>query len=421
MKKIIIFDLLLIGDIINAAHIAASLKDSFNNVTVDVLTYKSNKDVTETLPFFNQKYYIDRGKILKVCNNAENSILKKFSFLESQIKELTVNDYDLLINFTNNKISAIIASIINSKKIVGAVLDENKILTVQGENSWIKYFNDFVTTDYYNSFQYIDVFKKAIGIDPALVKDGVVEKDTFKKDSNKKYFCMKTITSEVNKNWDDNKYIDTARAIIEKTGYSCLLLGVEKEKKYLEWMRDEISLDTKIGIYSFKELIPILSNAKFVIGGDTGILHLASMLKTKTITISLGPGTYFKSTPYGEGNIILYPKEKCYPCRHLVKCSYSMKCRSNIGSKDVLDAIFKGKIKSFKCGALKTYFDEDGFLSYENINEVFDREKNTKYLRLRKIFKEYLDEKDLNSYNFNELKSIITQKKILKNKHVNYC
>ena len=408
--KIIIVDLLLIGDIVNAAHVAVALKKHYKEATIDILTYKNNQEVTKIFSCFTKGFYLDRNKFFEECINSDVSVLKKIDFINSELKSLMEEEYDLAINFTNNKMCSIICSLITAKEKIGAVLEENKILTIKGKNPWIKYFNDFVTGNYYNSFQYVDVFKRALEVYGPAKKNSILDKTSCQKQYERKYFALKITTSEVNKNWGEEQYIEVAKGIISKTGYDCLLLGVEKEKKQLEIIKEKIGKQAKTGLYSFNELVSVLGEAEIVIGGDTGILHLAAALNTKTVTIAIGPGTYFKSTPYGSDNIILYPKEPCYPCKHLATCRFGVKCRFNIRPKDVINSIFKRTFCNPDCGGVLTYFDKDGFLSYKNINSAIEERVYSGYLETRSVLKKYLNNRTLKEYDFKELENILIDK-----------
>ena len=114
--KIIIVDLLLIGDIVNAAHVAVALKKHYKEATIDILTYKNNQEVTKIFSCFTKGFYLDRNKFFEECINSDVSVLKKIDFINSELKSLMEEEYDLAINFTNNKMCSIICSLITAKE-----------------------------------------------------------------------------------------------------------------------------------------------------------------------------------------------------------------------------------------------------------------------------------------------------------------
>jgi ADP-heptose:LPS heptosyltransferase len=402
----------MIGDVINSAHIAETLSSQQENVNVDLLTYSDNRGVAEVCASFEERIYIDRSAILSRMSDKTCSIVEKYKCLHDEIFPVIEKEYDIVYNLTHNKISSIICGMVNAKHKPGVILEDDRKLQIRGENNWLRYFNDFVATDTLNTFQYVDVLRKAIELPCGGTGSNVITNIHFKEEApfaGEDYFIIKPTTSEASKNWHIEYYVQTAKEIIERTGYNCLVLGTASEKVILDKIKEDVGFKARIGIYDFEDLPEIIRLSQFVLGGDTGILHLASAMKKRTITISVGPGTYYKSTPYGEGNVILFPRIKCYPCDHLSKCEFNYECRNCVDPKDVVSSIIDEKVKSKNCGALKTCYDEDDFLAYQNINSEFKDDDFFKLLENRKIVIEYMDKRQRKEeYSFIDLKEKLT-------------
>ena len=103
------------------------------------------------------------------------------------------------------------------------------------------------------------------------------------------------------------------------------------------------------------ELLLVLKKAKIVIGNDSGIMHLASLMKTKLLSI-WGYTNYKNTAPVGSSSYIIRKKIKCSPCYKVllpVHCIYKeKKWLTNIKVNDVwniLDKIMSNKkIRSVK-------------------------------------------------------------------------
>jgi ADP-heptose:LPS heptosyltransferase len=83
-----------------------------------------------------------------------------------------------------------------------------------------------------------------------------------------------------------------------------------------------------------------LYNAKLVIAPDSGIFHLASALKTKTIGI-YGPNTYSRSGSINLNASCLELEMSCRPCNQNVQCPYDIKCLNNIKFDAVKEIILQ--------------------------------------------------------------------------------
>ncbi|MDY0132794.1 MAG: glycosyltransferase family 9 protein [Desulforegulaceae bacterium] len=91
---------------------------------------------------------------------------------------------------------------------------------------------------------------------------------------------------------------------------------------------------------SLKNTKKWLYNARLVIASDSGIFHLASALKTKTIGI-YGPNTYNRSGSINHNTSYIELDLPCRPCNQNIKCPYDIKCLYNIKFEDVEKVIMQ--------------------------------------------------------------------------------
>jgi heptosyltransferase-1 len=112
--------------------------------------------------------------------------------------------------------------------------------------------------------------------------------------------------------WGNNKEQITAKKLSKKTG--CLT----------------------VDFLNFKELFSIIGSSEFIITSDTLALHIADIVKTRSIGI-FGPTSPNKNGSINDTNPVVYKKLKCSPC-HKRKCS-NLKCMDNIKSDDILYAV----------------------------------------------------------------------------------
>lgn len=90
------------------------------------------------------------------------------------------------------------------------------------------------------------------------------------------------------------------------------------------------------GKTSLKELINVISKAKFVVTNDSGPMHIAAALNIPVFSI-FGPTNPVRTGPYGKGHTVLQAKIDCAPC-YKKKCK-SIKCMAYVRVEDVFNAI----------------------------------------------------------------------------------
>jgi ADP-heptose:LPS heptosyltransferase len=106
------------------------------------------------------------------------------------------------------------------------------------------------------------------------------------------------------KKWDLNNFTEIGKFIISKYNLNLLLVGAQSEATDNNLIYSQINNKEKVkdlsGKTSLIELTSLLSNAKLLISNDSGIVHLAASVKTKTIVLL--NGTQF-------GRFLPYPDE----------------------------------------------------------------------------------------------------------------
>lgn len=141
------------------------------------------------------------------------------------------------------------------------------------------------------------------------------------------------------KSWAYEKWVELSLMLAEKN-IDVVLLGGNKEKRELE--EKKISFPENNHIFNFigrtniKQSLAILSLCSFAVGAEGGMMHCASGLGVKTLTV-FGGSDYRRWTPAGGDIVNLYLD--CAPCfatKRGVYCKYH-KCLEGID----VDMVFK--------------------------------------------------------------------------------
>jgi len=126
---------------------------------------------------------------------------------------------------------------------------------------------------------------------------------------------------------------------IASLGGASILIG-EKERAR------EIGFDLPSTYYkeeSINELIAILSQVDYLIGADSGVLHLAGALGTRSLGI-YGPNLSKMFGPPGKTVEFLELDLECRPCTNSINCEYNIRCLNDIEFTDVKKSIDRNLI-----------------------------------------------------------------------------
>ncbi len=124
-------------------------------------------------------------------------------------------------------------------------------------------------------------------------------------------------TIALERRWPPEYFVRLIDMILEEKLGKVILIGAPDEKEFvrqiLEQVKDKESCFSLAGELEIKELVELLRRAELLITNDSGPLHLASLLDTKTISF-FGPETPQLFGPLGEGHTVLYLGIDCSPC-----------------------------------------------------------------------------------------------------------
>ena len=160
------------------------------------------------------------------------------------------------------------------------------------------------------------------------------EKEWAKKETNqfkKPLLAICSKSKEPVKNWPEANWFDLIRNLKDK--FSILQLGDDKEPIFHDTYRYASKL-------SMRESAAILSRAKYFIGPDSLLMHVANGLNIKSIIIFGGSRTV-GCFGYPE-NANLSNNPECSPCwihSNAGQCNESLKCLNNITVSKVLYAL----------------------------------------------------------------------------------
>jgi ADP-heptose:LPS heptosyltransferase len=100
-------------------------------------------------------------------------------------------------------------------------------------------------------------------------------------------------------------YADLAKKL-QMMGHNCLLLGGPDEVDLLSSLAAQTGAPA-LHQNPLSQVIDILAKAEFVVGNDTGMLHMAAAVGTKCVTIFGGAGSPpGKSAPTGKNAKVVY-------------------------------------------------------------------------------------------------------------------
>jgi heptosyltransferase-1 len=150
--------------------------------------------------------------------------------------------------------------------------------------------------------------------------------------------------------WSDDGWIRLGMLIYAGLPDATMLFswGNDTEQATAERLASIIGASARvIGKHSLKGISALLKKVDVVVGGDTGLIHLAAALGTPTVS-------YYRASdgsvsgPRGSGHVIVQSPLACTRCQRTA-CDRDAECRASISA----DVLYAGIIKIMTCGSVQ--------------------------------------------------------------------
>jgi|GEM_PF-517985 len=159
---------------------------------------------------------------------------------------------------------------------------------------------------------------------PRSTLEGIREEGREWRDPSRKWIAFQLGAGHAAKSWDESSWAELAVRILARHGECNLVLlgNGEADRRaaahVLEQLRENGLEDrcvlSLVDQTDFQLWAAIIGRSQWVFSGDTSVIHLASVLGTRIINLSIGPVRHTETGPYGNGHFVLQPDITCAVC-----------------------------------------------------------------------------------------------------------
>jgi ADP-heptose:LPS heptosyltransferase len=271
INKILLINLQGIGDIVMTTPFLTALRKEFPNAEIHYLCYKGNGDLLE-----------GDKRINKILKRKEDNIFSR-DFLNT-MKEIEQNKYSLVINLFPAQHSALLAVLSNAPYKLGNLYStastSNNLRVKRKEKTWdgrknAKNIAEQLELEEYN--------EAALDINVS-------------NETKKKWIGINPNATWISKNWPDEYWRMFIEKLLKEREYKkhhIVLFGGPNDKEHTEKIKEEVQKRVSIedrkriqniaGKLQLKQTAAALEKMALFITTDSGLLHIAAAVGTKTI------------------------------------------------------------------------------------------------------------------------------------------
>ena len=301
-QRFLVLRMSALGDIIHTLPAVAALRDSFPDANIDWLVDHKWASILEGNPCIDQVIEMDRGSWRNVI---------------AVVRRLHKARYTVAIDFQSLYRSAILGWLSGAPQRLGfdahysresgAALFYTKTISPRREHK-VEHNLELAEAAGARAskirFPLAVDMKATDEVQRVLTAEGVGE-----------YFVLSPGGGWGSKCWPAERYGELHHSLSQKYGWRGVTSFGPDEGDLAERVRRSAGLPQPIvEMFSLKQLIALLRQARFLVAGDTGPLHLASALGTPAVGL-YGPTDPARNGPYSPRDVVVRkarPEETTY-------------------------------------------------------------------------------------------------------------
>ncbi|MEA3353643.1 MAG: lipopolysaccharide heptosyltransferase I [Campylobacterota bacterium] len=280
--KICIVKLSAMGDIIHAMVALQFIKKELPDCQIDWIVEEGFKGVLLNNPHIDNILTVN----LKSIKKEKSKIFDQLKILKTYAK----NNYEVVIDAQGLIKSAIVSKIIGGHVVGSFIAGFDKDSIREGISSW--FYDKKVFIPYHENTIDRNVRVICEPLEIKVSKEDILNKEKFlyfdkiyKNKLEKEYNLFVIGSTWESRNYPKEKFVEVADRLKIKT---YIVWGTQEEHEKAIWMEQQSQYLTILPRITLDELKFVISNAKLLIGNDTGPTHMAWGLNVPSITI-FGP------------------------------------------------------------------------------------------------------------------------------------
>jgi ADP-heptose:LPS heptosyltransferase len=157
--------------------------------------------------------------------------------------------------------------------------------------------------------------------------------------------ALQVATRHPKRTWPLAAFTRLAALLVNRLGAQVWLVGTKAEAPLGDALTEGLTPAQRERVINLQgrtdllELAARLRLAHLLVSGDTGTLHLAAALGTRTVGVFLGPASCFETGPYGEGHYVFQAEPPCHPCTEAGAACPEPICQAMIPPEAVADLV----------------------------------------------------------------------------------
>jgi ADP-heptose:LPS heptosyltransferase len=305
--KILILQLARLGDIYLSWPALRALRRQFPTAQIEVLTRGRYMAALEGCEAVSKVRLFDTTKILTPMVTADADIQAAFQLTNECITELRAENYDWVVNLSFSPLGSYVAHAVagENTRVTGYSRFSDGYLSIPDDMS--AYFYAQVGPGKPNRFHLAEIFGTMFDAD-LIPEDWAPPKFLKALNGPRQGIVIHVGASEQKKLISPAKWAAIINQICKARKDEITLIGAKHERAIAENILASVSstqVRSFVGDTTLSQVFELLQGAGLLIGCDSAPIHMASLVQTPTLNISLPTVNFWETGPRAAKSFVL--------------------------------------------------------------------------------------------------------------------
>jgi ADP-heptose:LPS heptosyltransferase len=370
-----VIQLTRLGDTLQSLMALRAAKQLYPELEIHFVAQERFASAAKKVPWIKNVITLPTEKLLDPIlegKRSESEALPEIAKWLAPLADQAGQPWDFLINWSFSESSSFLTGLIPARVKLGYSRQKDTSFSstdgwsnyiqaiIQGGSTQNIHLTDILTTQILTALQIhigdpLDegntpvTSKTFFSLDPEIRET----RGTAWGDLSRKWIGIQLGASRKEKTWDPRRWAQLAEFILRRNPeYNLVFLGgtedIERYRTFQATLGDafrkkplpdyEKRILSLVGATDFDLWASVVSRCQWVFAGDTAVIHLASVLGTRVMNISVGPVRWLETGPYGNGHYVISAHGTCAACLERSDSSGIHSCGSNISPEAVYGA-----------------------------------------------------------------------------------
>lgn len=393
--RVLVIQLARLGDTLQSLMALRAAQQLYPQLEITFLARDRFADATKRVPWLHEVITLPTEALLSPILTRHQSEAQGIRDIAKWVRPLVQSTWDFVINWSYSESSSYLTGLLPARVKLG--YSRRSDGTLSSADGWSHYIQAIVQGSIHQNIHLTDILTTqlltALQIhvgDPVDAGNSPVTSKAFFalemgerdfgrswRDLSRKWIGLQLGAGHETKTWSPESWARLATLILRNhPECNLVLLGGpgesgKAEAFYAELRRNRISTSgilSLVGQTDFDLWASVIGRCQWIVAGDTAASHLASVLGTRVLNLSLGPVRLEETGPYGNGHYVVTSSRKCDGCLNESRTLSSHRCREDVTPESVYQVWSYATSEWIRRGAqtLTEHFASSGLSQWES-------------------------------------------------------